>query len=885
MQWHRHGKKNAVTFQYSYLQIRTAKAEVMEGMKRKARNEQTQNEGYNQLPLQENVIEEQKRPLQQVRISVRNLVEFLLRSGDIDNRMSRGMQLNAMQEGTRIHKKLQRAMGSSYSAEVPLRLDVPADRYILTIEGRADGIFTREDIPCIDEIKGVYQDVAKLEEPVGVHLAQAKCYAYIYAFQNGLEEIGVQMTYCDLDTEEVNRFYERYAFAELQEWFDTLMKEYHKRADFQYEWRQTSIASIKKMEFPFDYRPGQRELVADVYRTILRRKNLFIQAPTGTGKTVSVLFPAVRAVGEGQGEKIFYLTAKTVTATVAMETFALFRAHGYRGKVVQITAKEKLCKCEKPECNPDACPYAKGHFDRVNDAVFDLLQQEDCFSREVLLAQAEKHVVCPFELCLDVSSWSDVIVGDYNYVFDPTVYLKRFFAEGNKGDYLFLVDEAHNLVERGRQMYSERIVKEDVLAVKRLLKPWSKKVERELERVNKLMLAYKRECGGYMVHESINDLVFALMRLAAELDRFLSDRKLRSLSDKSLRQDAHEREDVICRKRPHSARECAKAHSLQKPLTIPERDEVMEFYFGLRNFLNIYELVDENYVIYSSMEEDGSFALKLYCADPSRNLQACLDKGHSTVFFSGTLLPIQYYKSLLSTKTDNYAVYAHSVFTPDQRLLFVGRDVSSKYTRRTAEEFSRIASYIYKVAHAKRGNYIAFFPSYKMMLDVQEQFLYLAGEEVDVIMQMQNMREQQREEFLQEFSIEREHSMVAFCVMGGIFGEGVDLREDQLIGAVIVGTGIPQIGGESEILKNFFDARGGDGFDYVYRFPGMNKVQQAAGRVIRTLTDVGVIALLDERFLQYDNRKLFPREWEDCKSCTLESVDGLLKEFWDGREV
>ena len=797
-----------------------------------------------ELPIQEQETIEQKHLLQQVRISVRNLVEFLLRSGDIDNRMSRGMQLNAMQEGTRIHKKLQRAMGSSYSAEVPLRLDVPADRYLLTVEGRADGIFIKDDITCIDEIKGVYQDVTNMEEPVQVHLAQAKCYAYIYASQHGLEKIGVQMTYCDLDTEEVRRFYEMYTFDEIEKWFDALMTEYHKWADFQYEWHQTSVASIKNMEFPFDYRPGQKGLVSDVYRTILRKKNLFIQAPTGTGKTVSVLFPAVRAVGEGQGEKIFYLTAKTVTATVAMETFAVFRGHGYRGKVVQITAKEKLCKCETPECNPDACPYAKGHFDRVNDAVFDLLQREDCFSRDVLLEQADKYMVCPFELCLDISSWSDVIVGDYNYAFDPTVYLKRFFAEGNRGDYLFLVDEAHNLVERGRQMYSERIVKEDVLAVKRLLKPWSKKVERELERVNKIMLSYKRACEDYVIHESINDLVFALMRLASEMERFL-----------------------------------------QRPLTIPERDEVLEFYFGLRNFLNIYELVDENYIIYSSMEEDGTFAIKLYCADPSRNLQTCLDKAHSTIFFSGTLLPIEYYKRLLSTRTDNYAVYAHSVFTPDQRLLFVGKDVSSKYTRRTPEEFYRIASYIYKIAQAKKGNYIAFFPSYKMMLDVEEQFEYLAGDHIDVILQTQNMREQQREEFLLEFEAKREHSMVAFCVMGGIFGEGVDLREDQLIGAIIVGTGIPQIGGESEILKNFFDARGGDGFDYVYRFPGMNKVQQAAGRVIRTRLDVGVIALLDERFLQWDNRRLFPREWEDCRSCTLEQVDELLHTFWNEMEA
>ncbi len=793
----------------------------------------------NQIKKEQQNRIQQTQTLQQVRISVRNLVEFLMRAGDIDNRVSRGMQLNAMQEGTRIHKKLQRAMGSSYQAEVPLRLDVETDRYVLTVEGRADGIYERDGITCIDEIKGVYRDVDEMESPVPVHLAQAKCYAYIYALQQGLDPVGVQMTYCDLDTEQVRRFYEDYAFAELETWFDALMAEYQKWADFQYEWRQTSIASIKKMEFPFPYRQGQRELVADVYRTILRKKNLFIQAPTGTGKTVSVLFPAVRAVGEGCGEKIFYLTAKTVTATVAMDTFAQFREKGYRGKVVQITAKEKLCKCETPECNPDACPYARGHFDRVNDAVFDLLGREDCFSRDVLLDQADRYMVCPFELCLDVSTWSDVIVGDYNYVFDPTVCLKRFFAEGNKGDYLFLVDEAHNLVERGRQMYSERIVKEDVLAVKRVLKSHSKKVTRALERVNQILLAYKRECENYRIHDSINDLIFALMRLASEMERFL-----------------------------------------QRPLVIPERDDVMEFYFTLRNFLNIYDLVDENYVVYSSMQEDGTFALKLYCADPSVNLQECLNKARSTVFFSGTLLPIAYYKQLLSTEPENYAVYAHSVFTPDQRLLFVGTDVSSRYTRRTPQEYMRIASYISKIAGARQGNYIAFFPSYKMMLEVEQSFEYLAGETVDIIIQQQNMREQQREEFLQEFAVPRDHSLVAFCVMGGIFGEGVDLREDQLIGAIIIGTGIPQIGGESEILRNFFDERDGNGFDYVYRFPGMNKVQQAAGRVIRTLSDVGVIALLDERFLQRDNRRLFPREWEDYRTTDLERVDSLLADFW-----
>lgn len=777
--------------------------------------------------------------LQQVRISVRDLVEFLLRSGDIDNRISRGMQMNAMQEGTRIHKKLQRAMGSSYRAEVTLRLDIPTARYVLTLEGRADGIFTREELPCIDEIKGVYRDVSTMEAPVPVHLAQAKCYAYIHALQEGYEAIGVQMTYCDLDTEEVERFYTCYPFAELQTWFDALMKEFAKWADFQYEWHEQSVASIRQLRFPFDYRDGQRGLVSDVYRTILRKKNLFIQAPTGTGKTISAIFPAIRAMGEGMGEKLFYLTAKTVTATVAMDTLALFRANGYRGKVVLITAKEKLCRCESVECNPDACPYARGHFDRVNDAVYDLLQREDCFSREVLWEQADRYMVCPFELCLDVSNWCDVIVGDYNYVFDPTVYLKRFFAEGNRGDYLFLVDEAHNLVERGRQMYSERIVKEEVLTVKRLLKPYSSRVTRALEQVNRILLTYKRACEHMVIHGQVNDLLTALMRLASEMERFL-----------------------------------------QRPLMLAERDTVMEFYFTLRSFLDIYELVDEHYVIYSSYDEEGQFFVKLFCADPSANLQARLNKARSTVFFSATLLPIHYYKKLLSTEPDNYAVYAHTVFTKEQRLLLIGQDVSSRYTRRTPQEYERIASYIIKIARAKKGNYIAFFPSYKMMLDVGEWLTELAGASCDVIVQTQHMSEQQREEFLDEFAADREHPLVACCVMGGIFGEGVDLRGDRLIGAIIVGTGIPQIGGESEILKNYFDGQGESGFDYVYRYTGMNKVQQAAGRVIRTAEDTGVIALLDERFLQWENRRLFPREWEDARAVTLETVDGALAQFW-----
>ncbi len=800
-----------------------------------------------------------------IKISVRNLVEFILREGDIDNRHGKAASPEAMQEGSRIHRKIQRRKGSNYHAEVPLKLVLEEENYELIIEGRADGIqidsvdgteityadnFNHMEIRenmrvTIDEIKGVYMRLDRLSAPVGVHLAQAKCYGYIYALQHDVPVIYVQMTYCNLDTEEIRYFNEEYSFAELETWFLHVVSEYKKWADFQYAWKRLRQESIKKVQFPYEYRKGQKELAANVYRTIQRKKTLFIQAPTGVGKTITTVFPAVKAVGEELGDRIFYLTAKTITGTVAREAFELLRRKGYQGKIIQITAKEKLCMCEEMDCNPVHCPYAKGHYDRVNEAVFELLQTEDVFTREILLEQAEKHMVCPFEMCLDAASWSDAIICDYNYVFDPNVYLKRFFSEGVRGDYLFLVDEAHNLVERSREMYSAVIYKEDFLEIKKLVKHYEPKLETDFNKCNKILLEYKRECENYVLYDNIGNLMLALMRLASNLDEFL-----------------------------------------QKTTEFPERKKITEFYLNLRNFMNIYERVDEHYVIYSEHEEDGRFKLKLYCVDPSLNLQECLDRGNATIFFSATMLPVNYYKSLLSTKQDNYAVYAETAFKEEQRLLLVGRDVSSKYTRRNQQEFSKIASYILKTGRAKSGNYMVFFPSYKMMRQVYEEFECLNLDEMDVVIQEAGMKEAEREAFLEEFEKERDKTFVAFCVMGGIFGEGIDLKNEQLIGAIIVGTGLPQISNEREILKNYYDRRSvggsfsGEGFDYAYRYPGMNKVLQAAGRVIRTIDDVGVIELLDERFLQSDYRNLFPREWEQRDICTLETVDGYLNKFW-----
>lgn len=781
--------------------------------------------------------------LPMIRISVRNLVEFILREGNIDNRTGGGQDPENMQMGSRIHRKIQRQMGSDYQAEVPLKTEIVCDGFTLKIEGRADGLIHTKEQVMVDEIKGVLRELDRVQEPAGIHLAQAKCYASMVAEQEGVDEIGVQMTYCQMETEEVKRFQYSYRSNELKVWFDEVIRQYEKWAKFQIEWRKARNASVKGIEFPFPYRKGQRDLAVSVYRTILRKKKLFIQAPTGVGKTISTVFPAVKAVGEELGEKIFYLTAKTITRTVAEQAFETLREQNLKFKVITLTAKEKICFCEETSCNPDDCPYAKGHFDRVNDAVYELLMQEDVMSREVLEAQARKHKVCPFEMALDVSTWVDGVICDYNYVFDPDARLKRFFAEGGAGGYLFLIDEAHNLVERGRQMYSAELCKEDFLAVKKLVKGEAPRFAKRLEACNKIFLAMKKECENYKVLDNISHFGIQLMNVLSETDRYLEE-----CVDKEV------------------------------------RETVLDFYFQVRSFLNIYDGLDENYVIYTEYQENGRFVLKLFCVNPAANLQKCLDKGNSAVFFSATLLPIQYYKRLLSTEKDNYAVYIDSSFDTKKRLLMNGVDVSTRYAMRSREMYQRYATYIFRVVKAKMGNYLIFFPSYRFMEDVYQEFTQLLAsdeEEMELVIQQKHMDEEERENFLRAFEMGREKSLIGFGVLGGIFSEGIDLTNEKLIGTLIIGTGLPQVCNEREILKSYFDQKGLYGFDYAYRYPGMNKVLQAAGRVIRTEDDRGVILLLDERFQREKGKEIFPKEWADCERCRLDIVEEKIRLFWE----
>lgn len=778
-----------------------------------------------------------------ITISVRNLVEFVLRSGDLDNRRTSSAEKDAMQAGSRIHRKIQKSMGAGYQAEVKLSCQVQEEEFTFRVEGRADGILTEPGGVTIDEIKGVYRNLSRLEEPVPVHMAQAMCYAYFYSRDRELSSIGVQVTYCSLETEEIRRFRVEKSFEELEEWFRGLLHEYVKWARYLYHHGLRRDASIRDLPFPYPYREGQKELAVAVYRSIARKRNLYIQAPTGIGKTLAVVYPALKAVGEGLGDKIFYLTAKTITRTVAEETFHLLRERGLYYTTVTVTAKEKLCILEKPDCNPQACPYAAGHFDRVNDAVYDMIHQEQEITREVILEYAERYRVCPFEFCLDLTNWSDGIICDYNYVFDPNVRLKRYFADQTKGEYLFLVDEAHNLVSRAREMYSASLVKEDVLAAKRLAKGKSPALGKALDRCNRLLLEMKRECGDWELLESVAPLMQTVAGVCGELEELLEEEP-----------------------------------------AFEGREELLEFYFQIRDFSMIYELTDDCYRIYSQIREDGSFMVRLFCVDPSGNLAACLEQGNSAVFFSATLLPVNYYKELLSGDLQEYAVYAHSPFHKENRLLMVASDVSSRYTRRNRGEYEKVAEYIRKIAGGKAGNYMVFFPSYQYM-DQVAGILREWEPDFDWTEQKSRMGEREREEFLEQFEQERSRPFVALCVMGGVFSEGIDLKEERLIGAVIVGTGLPQVNTEQEILKRFFDGKGKNGFDFAYQYPGMNKVLQAAGRVIRTASDLGVIALLDERFLYSSSRSLFPREWDDYQVVNLNTVEAAVKDFWSGKET
>ncbi len=774
-----------------------------------------------------------------VKTSVRKLVEFLLRSGDIATGGSLVSDPEAMQEGSHLHRKIQNTKKAGYRSEVPLKMQWEQEEYTLVLEGRADGIervdYENRRIWMVDEIKCVYKEIKEIREAEPLHLAQAKCYAFMYGSCQEAQEMLVQITYCHMETEEIRYITAHFSMEELTEWFEGLIDSYRMWADVCVQARKRRNTSIEKLTFPFAYRPGQKKLTAMVYRAIREKENIFLQAPTGVGKTISALYPALKALGEEKSERVFYLTAKTITRTVAQQTLSLLRKQGLSLWAVSVTAREKICVCDSMECNPEACARARGHFDRINTALYAILTGEEAMDRETILSYGERYQVCPYALSFEAAVWADCIICDYNYVFDPHVNKRSLFGE--QAGALLLIDEAHNLLDRAREMYSASLRREDVMRMRRIFRECHKGIAGKLQNFSRRLLDMGKEPD--QIPETVDQLYYPLFWLLGSMEEYLKE---------------------------HPEME--------------KREEAVEFYFQARHFFMMLDTMEEGYQIYGEGDKTR-LTIRLLCVDPSSRLEEYLDRCRSGIFFSATLLPIRYYRQLLGGNRVSGAFSIASPFDRRKRLLAVTADVTSRYSSRGPEMYHRIVRYLEATVSAQKGNYMIFFPSYEMLEQTAE-----AAENsslpllADLLIQSAAMREEEREAYLNCFEEGRSRSLIGFCVLGSIFSEGVDLSGKRLIGVLIVGTGLPQICSEREKIRAYFDSHGKKGYDYAYRYPGMNKVLQAAGRVIRTAEDVGVILLMDYRFLYRENQQLLPEEWDSYYEVTLHNYTAVLEKFW-----
>jgi Rad3-related DNA helicase len=751
-------------------------------------------------------------------LSVRKFVEFILASGDIDTTFR--SQKRAV-EGTFAHqtvqKRYQKKFGDEYETEVHLLFQKEAPYYTLELEGRADGIFRFKDRVVVDEIKSIKGSLTLVEEGRLTHWAQARVYGTIIMIQEDLAEIGVQLTYYSMEEKKSKIFEETWSRDDLMAYFEDLLINYDQWATLQGKWLLKRNQAINSLDFPFSaYRTGQREMAVAVYQTIQQKNNLFLQAPTGTGKTLSALFPAIKSLPNSNIEKIFYLTAKTPHKQIALTTLNLFS--DFPLKRIELTAKEKICLNDVCQCEPEICPYAKGHFDRVKNCLWTMLEEESHYTRDVLQSYAKEYQVCPLELGFDLALFCDVIIGDYNYVYDPKVYLRRFF-DTDHTPYLFLIDESHNLVDRLRSMYSVQINKQDILALRRLVKPHHPKLAKALNRVNRVFLDLKNEEDPpYKPLKSPPDAMDrALRRLIEDLDPILAERNS------------------------------------------PLQETLLDFYFQALDYLRIAEQhVDEGYLIYL-YQQKKQCTLHLYCMDPAMKMRALNQRAKSSIFFSATLSPFPYFKELLGGTEKDKTVSISSPF--DTKNCFIGLQygINLRYRYRDAA-IPDLVALIGESIKKRPGNYMVFFPSYAYMHQVYDAF-FNAYPKQRTILQESGWGEPEREVFLDAFEKAPEESLLGFCVLGGVFSEGIDLPENRLIGAILVGIGLPQISFQRDQIKNYFDKKHGDGFLYAYVIPGMNKVMQAGGRVIRTESDEGMIILVGQRFSQPPAIDLVPKHW------------------------
>ena len=838
--------------------------------------------------------------MQQIRLAVRQLVEFLLQTGDIDSRFAGFDRAN---EGARIHRKLQKQAGEGYQPEVFLSGSREVDGIRCTVEGRADGIFTdSEGRTVIDEIKTTGVPSGEISAELNFcHWAQGMVYASLYAAQQDLPEAAVRLTYYQIDDDKIFYFTRHFSRDELEDFLLGLLRQYAPWARRQLDWDAARATSLQAMRFPYaSYRPGQRALAGEVYRACKTGREagkggfrLFCQAPTGTGKTMSALFPSLKAMGEGTGEKLFYFTARTTARAAAEDAVVLLRQAnpGLVFRSVTLTAKEKVCLAKneagRPVCMPEACPYARGYYDRRKEALAALLDGGGQLDRPAIEAAARQFTVCPFELGLDLSDWADLVIWDYNYLFDPTVHLRRFFELA--GDWIFLIDEAHNLPDRAREMYSASFAKSSIAEAKRALLRGKNALKGHLLRADRELLALRRAVEALAprrrTEAASGDAPASEPPQAEQLGFFDQPPAAKKTAPSpALPEPLYAQDDtVFFRELPPAV--VRPLYSLLPPLQDwlehnpddPAHEQLLDLYFSLHDLLRTADRYDEHSV--TQLTARGSeLTIRLLCLDPSAFVDESLACGRTSVLFSATLIPPAYYKKVLGCGGAR-AVALESPFPPGNLGLYCLPGISTRYRHREAS-VGPISDALAALAQSKVGNYLAFFPSYAYLRQVWADFT-ARYPGIRTIAQESGLDEAGRAAFLARFAPDPAETLLGFGVLGGVFGEGVDLVGNRLIGCAIVGVGLPQVSPRQEMLRRYFDEKDGSGFDCAYRFPGMNKVLQAAGRVIRTEHDRGVVLLLDDRFAQEGYRRLFPRHWAHLQY--LPGTDALkqaLQTFW-----
>lgn len=752
-----------------------------------------------------------------IELSVHQLVDFLLRSGDIDERVFNSSSMN---EGTFVHALYQSKQGDNYISEYYLKETFTIDQISVSLDGRADGIIKKNEKEyIIDEIKSTVIDLQEFRDTnIDWHLGQAKCYAYMFAKEKELKTIGVRLTYIKQGNIK-HKLYDEYLFTfdELEKFLFDLLNEYLSFYNQILRHIQNKNRSIETLPFAFpNYRKGQRELAKYAYSVAKKGGRLFVEAPTGIGKTISTLYPYIKASKDDEKSKIFYLTAKTSGKLNAENALFLLKEKGLDCYSVTLTAKDKICFCKDKGCNPDECPFAKGYYSKILGVIKESLSTDSFFNYDTVVSIAETHSVCPFELQLDLSLFCDVIICDYNYAFDPTSYLQRFF-DNDSSHYLFLVDEAHNLVDRSRKMYSAAISKSSFEETRKSLRHIpNKKLKNSLSKIKLLFERFSDLKDGQTEYD----------------DLLIHDyRDIQNFTKIYLEESKEHHDDIT--------------------------SQTTNFYLECNRFLKIADLFDDNYLFYINKDEDIS--LNLCCLDASKFLKRRLHSVKSATIFSATLTPIDYYINLLGGDIENDSFLSlSSPFKKENLRLVIAPKVSIKYKNRDSS-YSKVASYIENFIGEEIGNYFVYLPSYEYLEKVLPLINF--GKDVDLHIQSKDMDDIQKNAFLDYFEKNPTRTHVGFAIIGGSFAEGIDLVEDRLSKVVIVGIGLSKINYESNKIASLFSSRGLNGYNYAYLFPGMNKIMQAIGRVIRTENDKGEVLLIDERYMTAEYQNLYQKQY------------------------